>query len=820
MSILSKKYEVYKINEYEEANNAYIEDKKEKYCLDKLLKLLETDNGYHFRIHKKERYIFFGDLDNYKNGIEKFIKLLSVFLESNYGLNFTKEEFKYTQNDKNEGSYHYSIPKWNLTTEKLKEIITKFKKNNEEEFMYLKDKKEKSSIDTSIYSEHWFRCPNQKKGIKSDNTKHKIIEGNMSDFIINYIDEKSEDIDNIIEVKDKKKELNNSKKVINNTTENDNNNKIMEYDDKKQKKTEFVLSATMSSPILLKKIMDCLKQKRSEEYEYWIKIGMALLNTIDDEKIAFELFDYFSKKGKNYEGTEKTEKKFNTFIKKQNYEGHTVATIYFYALEDNKLKFIEIMNKNTFDLEQWDIAKYAYSFAGKKFIYIKENEVYKLYCYDGKIWVKDDIIMKHFLCNELYEFLKMVLVELYFEHHTFNRMKNQIKKLKNVDFQNNVIESYKTVGTNNDIKYDDKWWLIGFNNMVYDLKEATMREYKYDDYVSITVGYDWREPTENELKTMNMLINQIMPIDSERKLYQQILCTSLDGRCLEKFIIFNGSGGNGKGMINDILLRALGNYAMISNNAILFETNKSGSNPEKANIHKKRLVIFREPSEKNKFENSVVKELTGGGTFSARGHHESTTKKELNLTMIVECNNRPLFSEEPKQSEIRRMIDLFFATSYTEDKSMVDEKKNIYLANTYYKQNEFQEQHKYALLKILMDEHKNYLSSGSVFNIPDSVKNRTKIYLEMSCNIVSWFKDTYDLTNKKSDILKIKDIYSDFTSSIYYSNISKNERKKYNKAYFKEYIETNIFFKPYYKDKTHNDRSVIQQWIKKDDDVD
>lgn len=221
--------------------------------------------------------------------------------------------------------------------------------------------------------------------------------------------------------------------------------------------------------------------------------------------------------------------------------------------------------------------------------------------------------------------------------------------------------------------------MFGFDNIVYDLEEGEFGNYKYDDYISTTTGYEWREPTEKELETVNNLIKQIMPNEEERNYI-------LDGRCLEKFIIFNGSGGNGKGMIDDMLLLALGNYGLIGNNAILFETNKSGSNPEKANIHKKRLVIFREPAEKNKFENSVVKELTGGGTFSARGHHESTTKKELNLTTMVECNKRPLFAEEPCRSEIRRIIDLYFRTTFTHDKRLVDEKNNIYLANPEYKE--------------------------------------------------------------------------------------------------------------------------------------
>lgn len=113
---------------------------------------------------------------------------------------------------------------------------------------------------------------------------------------------------------------------------------------------------------------------------------------------------------------------------------------------------------------------------------------------------------------------------------------------------------------------------------MYDLENGNFREYLYDDYVSMTTGYDWKEPLKEEIELMNKLINEIMPIPEERDLYLQILASSLDGKCLEKFIIFNGSGGNGKGMINDLLLCALGDYGFIGNNSILFETSKMGCN--------------------------------------------------------------------------------------------------------------------------------------------------------------------------------------------------------------------------------------------------
>jgi phage/plasmid-associated DNA primase len=106
-----------------------------------------------------------------------------------------------------------------------------------------------------------------------------------------------------------------------------------------------------------------------------------------------------------------------------------------------------------------------------------------------------------------------------------------------MSYKKEIIETYKEDGTNDDIIFDDKWWLLGFNNVVYDMKEQKFRNYDYSDYVATTTGYDWREPTEEELNTVNELINLIFPIEDERNLYLQILATGLDGRCLEKFII-------------------------------------------------------------------------------------------------------------------------------------------------------------------------------------------------------------------------------------------------------------------------------------------
>ena len=411
--------------------------------------------------------------------------------------------------------------------------------------------------------------------------------------------------------------------------------------------------------MIYKNIFDnCYSQERFEKYEYWMSVGMGLKNIFSQasEETAFQLFDYFSSKSHKYKGTDDVKNCFDKFKFLPEKNGYTASTLYYYAKQDNKNKFIEIMNENTFELGPTDICKFIKTFAGNKFIYSKN---FKLFCFNGKFWEQNNIEFRKYISGELYNFLKLVLVECFWNNREFNSLKSKLEKFKTISLKKELEETYKEYGLNETIKFDDKWFLFGFNNTVYDLQEQQFREYSYDDYVATTCGYDWREPTQEELNTVHSLIQTIIPDQEERETYLQILSTTLEGKCLEKFIVFNGVGRNGKGLMDDLLLLALGNYAMIGNNSILFENNKTGANPEKANMHKKRLVLFREPPAHKKFSNSQIKELTGGGQFSARGLHESETCKQLNLTMIVECNQRPLFEEEPQNAEKKELLMSF-----------------------------------------------------------------------------------------------------------------------------------------------------------------
>jgi hypothetical protein len=791
-----------------------------------------TQSTYHFRIHKNTIYNFFGDLDHYTNTIEHFRDLLKAFLEKYYKLSFSDYDFKYTKNTKKSGSYHYSIPKWNLTTEKLKEIMTNFNKVNK---TVLNDNTEKdgnniskTSVDTSIYSEHWFRCPNQYKPNETIKSVHEIVHGIMSDFIIDYIPDDSinitnasftEVINNIIPVQQNNNN-NNKVSIVEDELDDDLDDFTYQSSNNNRRNDEVkILSNVMSNIEIYKNLFDsCYKPIRFTNYDDWVTVGMAIKNTFKNYKDGLELFIYFSKKGSNYDGIDSVTTKYKSFTIMKN--GYTARTLFKIALEDNKNKAIRIISSNKLNFAVTDICTVLMSLAGKYYFYQNNNGNYRLYCYDGSYWKTDDIPLRRYISTELYEFYKDLINNIYLNSPDYETYSKQINRLKTLAFKREIIETYKEINVNNEIVFDNKWWLFGFNNLVYDMKTCDFREYEPEDYITITTGYDWQKPTFKELVITHSLLRKIMYVPDELETFLQILATGIDGRCLEKFIIFNGSGGNGKGVVDDMMLVMLGNYGMIANNSLLFENSSMGCNPEKANIHKKRYIVFREPPARLKFQNSIIKEITGGGTFSARGLYDSNTTKDLNNTTICECNDKPAFSDEITNADVRRIIDIYFRASFTDNKDLVDENNHIYKANPEYKTPEFKHKYKFALFKILTDQHKKYLANNSILTIAPSINARTQNYLENSVDIVTWFKDEYTYDETSNEYLKVGDLYNELVNCDFFQSMKRTERDKYTKLKFFEFVRTNMFFRKYYVEYYEHSKRLLKGWYKTNNEID
>jgi len=300
-------FKIYTIDKYKGKTKQFIEEEYNEYELKDLEKILLKNNNYHCRIQKNNYYIFFGDCDYYKdNDPIKFFGLLISFLDNYYNIKITLDNISYTINKSKLGSYHYSIPKYYASTNKLKEIHENFFNYHKDIFSYYdSNKKLNKVVDSGIYKDGWFRYPNQTKEGK-ENTEHLIDKGIIQDFIVEYIPKNSICIDNYKYLEKVDEKINKPKQIKTINKINKNNIKDKMNDKLDNSIIDFTKEFYNKNEhkILIKFFDECLRQERFDDYNDWIIIGMVLKNIFGED--GFKLFDYISQKSSKYEGTNYT----------------------------------------------------------------------------------------------------------------------------------------------------------------------------------------------------------------------------------------------------------------------------------------------------------------------------------------------------------------------------------------------------------------------------------------------------------------------------------------------------------------------------------
>lgn len=457
-----------------------------------------------------------------------------------------------------------------------------------------------------------------------------------------------------------------------------------------------------------------------------------------------------------------------------------------------------------------------------KFIWIREKEADKgdLYCWKENEchWEKGDLEFKRLISRDGIVMLDKIRFKAMDDAKVSVELLQQIcaytesakKTLRTVNRQKDIIKVSEVFLTRRDIKFDANPDLLGFNNGVYDLIKHEFRTAKPTDYISMTCGYDY-EPIIDPIKREELenLLETIIPNEENRRLLLQTLSAGLTGRVVEKFVLFNGGGRNGKGLINEFCKLIFGDYCLIYGNlAVLTEKEKTGGNPEKAELHKKRITMFKEPEANDLILNANIKSLTGGGSISARMLYSNITNVVLCMIMIMECNDRPKFKSCPKVAEEERVVDLLFPNRFTADPDEVNG-VDVFMGNPEYKTTEWKESHRNEFLQILIEAYKSLQRNNHILYIPQNVKDRTNIYLNQSLPIIELFNAKYVKTGNNNDILKLKDVFTALKNSSNYYDLPKDSQRKCTYKLMCETMKTNTIFRSSYKDRHQNFTTVL-----------
>ena len=308
-------------------------------------------------------------------------------------------------------------------------------------------------------------------------------------------------------------------------------------------------------------------------------------------------------------------------------------------------------------------------------------------------------------------------------------------------------------------KFNTNPHLLGFNNGVVDLPTGEFRPYKFDDYMTLSTGYDFPTIDEEDTHTQELyqelcdIIETIQPNQEQRDLLLQVLASGLDGKLYQKLILMNGQGGNGKGLLAKLMKYLLGDYYYQAPNGLLKDIEKANNaSPDLLGCMGKRYINFTEVD--GKIRVAMLRNLTGGGTFRGRGLYRDPVDFNMTATIGMEFNNAPDLDGKPMASDYRRLIHIQYPINFTDDENKIGkviDGTEYKKANQYYETEEFVLEMRPLFLKLLMNVYKlNYNEEQKciIYTIPQEVRKRTEKFIEDQNKFQKVFNEVY----VKSDI--------------------------------------------------------------------
>ena len=569
----------------------------------------------------------------------------------------------------------------------------------------------------------------------------------------------------------------------------------------------------------IRQMLELIDDKYLDDYNSWIKIVYACKNLNIDKGYIIEI----SKKSRKFD--------METFenVYSYHYPAFTIGTIRHFAKLSNESEYIKLVPFNIHSVSDRFLADLFYQLHGTDyvfqdgFMYIYHNESWE--CDEDLLKLKGNIQRKiiPFVKNKQNEDMQNAGEDIDVLKECADLYNKCYKKLSTTSETNAIATSFKYLisleQSNKEDIFDKKPFIFSFLNKAYDIQTGKPYTILKEDYITQNTKYDYRPYTKEQYALIKKLMEQIFPDEEVRKCYISVLYSGLIGQQFEFFIVANGCGRNGKGLINELFYSLLGDmYAYNLPVSVLTSSLKSdGSpNPTLSNMKNKRWILSSEPDDKNgsKLVMASIKKITGDQILSARQLYSKNTEVPLTNTQAMECNSKLKFSGTIDESVLNRIRDIPFVSHFTSDESLWNKEQNVFPVNPIYKTTEFKKNHRIAFFHYILDVvFKDIIKSdkyeiiekddGKIVNhipyFPQIIMDRSKEYCFESDLLYAFMKEYYETTNNENDIVKAKDFYNEFQNSTLFATLDKSEKPSYSYKKLFPSFTTSLSIKNHFK---------------------
>jgi len=539
--------------------------------------------------------------------------------------------------------------------------------------------------------------------------------------------------------------------------------------------SEILKNDVTYNQILKDALFDCvsnLDPKRNDNYESWFKLGGALSKF---GPYGLALWKEFSKQYKSYNEKE-IDNKVKTFDESI---GPKLGSLLYWLKIDNqpfydtyRQKYEDLLNytNSIKDVECLEL-DYFYNNEDIGYVTMYHNKfkhdlvycigtsTYYLFNDTSRLWeeITTDEVICHFMTN-----MKIIIAPLVEYYRTMAKSSTDKDKAKQFEKMALKIEhtpefckSSKASSMIPVIRsyFRSKQFASSINNIpdaipvkngVLNLRTGELRERTKFDYFTFELNTEWKG-VDYPINDIEKFINDIMLNDGKMITYlQKLLGYSITGYTnLQKFVILWGSGGNGKGILQNLLMMLMGNYYRQVGNDVIIDTGKT-SNPGSASPHLMhllgaRLAFVDESGLGAKLNETFVKTVTGGSSINARPLYGKVITFKPTFHLFLLTNNKPEINVD--ESTKRRVVLIPFLAEFRGPPEY--DKDNP--------RHKPKDDNVEAMLLTKLDQLLTWIVRGSIkyFNeglgeVPQEVANATKEYMNENDEIGNFINDVCD----------------------------------------------------------------------------
>ena len=188
----------------------------------------------------------------------------------------------------------------------------------------------------------------------------------------------------------------------------------------------------------------------------------------------------------------------------------------------------------------------------------------------------------------------------------------------------------------------------------------------------------------------------------------------------QKFVVLYGRGQNGKSVLRDVMRQLAGSYAVTASAKVFMQSYGDRHPTEIASLADKRLVLASEVPTGRSWNDTLLKDLTGGEKMTARKMHKDEFSFTPRATLIFTANTLPSFPGA-QEAMYRRILLVPMLREFGDDERTPNLATNLIASEGP------------AILRWAIEGARKFLDDGGGekgLGIPQSIIDATKTYFE------------------------------------------------------------------------------------------